>query len=114
MKNAMSINDLEKKFGSVEFEGAKYILIQDAYLSNEGGYGDAAYFANAIKVGDTPDDGYVSLYTVEWTSSIKRQRMKRMPVTGIPRPTSEMTVQRLISKTAISSDLIHRGRWGGQ
>ena len=66
MKNAMSINDLEKKFGSVEFEGAKYILIQDAYLSNEGGYGDAAYFADAIKVGDTPDDGDVSLYTVEW------------------------------------------------
>lgn len=66
MKNAMSINDMEKKFGSVEFEGAKYILIQDAYLSNRDAYGDAAYFANAVKAGDTPDDGYVPVYTVEW------------------------------------------------
>ena len=65
MKSAMSINDMEKKFGSVEFEGAKYILIQDAYLDNEG-YGEAAYFANAIKVGDTQDNGYVPVYTVEW------------------------------------------------
>lgn len=66
MKNAMSINDMEKKFGSVEFEGAKYILIQDAYLSNRDAYGDAAYFANAVKAGDTPDNGYVPVYTVEW------------------------------------------------
>ena len=80
MKNAMSINDMEKEFGSVEFEGAKYILIQDAYLSNRDRYGDAAYFANAIKVGDTPDDGYVPLYTVEW--EITNSETAEIIVTG--------------------------------
>ena len=66
MKNVMSIDEMEKKFGSVEFEGAKYILIQDAYINNRDAYGDAAYFANAVKVGDTPDEGHVPIYTVEW------------------------------------------------
>ena len=61
---------MEKKFGSVEYEGEKYILIQNAYLSNRDAYGDAAYFANAVKAGDTTDDEYVPVYvpvyTVEW------------------------------------------------
>ena len=65
----IDINEIEKKFGSVEYKGEKYILIQDAYLSNNA-YGDVAYFANAIKAGDTTDDGYVPVYvpvyTVEW------------------------------------------------
>lgn len=66
----IDINDIEEKFGSVEYKGEKYILIQDAYLSNKDAYGDAAYFANAVKAGDTADDGYVPVYvpvyTVEW------------------------------------------------
>lgn len=68
MKNAME--SLEKKFGSVEFEGKKYILIQDAYIDDvciDGQEGRTAYFADAIKDGDRPDeDGYVPLYQVEW------------------------------------------------
>lgn len=68
MKNSME--SLEKKFGSVEFEGKKYILIQDAYIDDvciDGQEGHTAYFADAIKDGDHPDeDGYFSLYTVEW------------------------------------------------
>lgn len=64
MKNEMSINEMEKRFGSVEFEGEKYILIDDAYI--DGPVDDAAYFANAIKVGDIPDDGYQPIYKVEW------------------------------------------------
>ena len=62
----IDINDMEKKFGSVEYEGEKYILLQDAYLENDGAYGDAAYFADAVKVGDTPDEGYLPVYTVVW------------------------------------------------
>ena len=68
MKNSME--SLEKKFGSVEFEGKKYILIQDAYIDDvciDGQEGHTAYFADAIKDGDHPDeDGYFPLYTVEW------------------------------------------------
>ena len=68
MKNAME--SLEKKFGSVEFEGKKYILIQDAYIDDvciDGQEGHTAYFADAIKDGDHQDeDGYFPLYTVEW------------------------------------------------
>lgn len=65
MKNAMSINDMEKRFGSVEFEGEKYILIDDAYI--DGPVDDAAYFAYAVKAGEAPDDDrYLPLYTVEW------------------------------------------------
>lgn len=62
----MNINEMEKKFGSVEFEGAKYVIIDDAYLTNRDAYGDAVYHADAIKVGDIPDDGYQPIYTVEW------------------------------------------------
>lgn len=73
MKNAME--SLEKKFGSVEFEGKKYILIQDAYLDDicigdvciDGQESRTVYTADAIKDGDRPDDdGYVPLYRVEW------------------------------------------------
>lgn len=70
MKNEMSINEMEKRFGSVEFEGEKYILIQDAYIDDvciDGQEGHTAYFADAIKDGDHPDeDGYFPLYTAEW------------------------------------------------
>lgn len=69
MKNAMNINEMEKKFGSVEFEGAKYILIEDAYLTNRDAYGDAVYRANAVKIGDVLDEGYIHIYTVEWEIS---------------------------------------------
>lgn len=59
------IKEMEEKFGSVEFEGEKYILTQDAYLS--GPVDNAAYFANAIKVGDEPNDGgFIPLYEVKW------------------------------------------------
>lgn len=59
------IKEMEKKFGSVEFEGEKYILVQDAYPC--GSVDNAAYFANAIKVGDEPNDGgFVPLYEVKW------------------------------------------------
>lgn len=59
------IKEMEEKFGSVEFEGEKYILTQDAYLY--GPVDNAAYFANAIKVGDDPNDGgFIPLYEVKW------------------------------------------------
>ena len=64
MENVM--DQMEKKFGSVEFEGEKYILIQDVYLEGVV-ISSAAYFSNAIKAEDEPDeDGYVPLYTVKW------------------------------------------------
>lgn len=63
MENVM--DKMEEKFGSVEFEGGKYILIQDVYL--DGVVGSAAYFANAVKAEDEPDeDGYVPIYKVKW------------------------------------------------
>lgn len=64
MKNVM--DQMGEKFGSVEFEGEKYILIQDVYL--DGIMDNAAYFADAIKVGDDdPDeDAYVPIYKVKW------------------------------------------------
>lgn len=62
----MDIDEMEKKFGSVLYDGAKYILLQDAYLDNEDGFGDAMYFADAVKVGDTPDEGCLPVYTVVW------------------------------------------------
>lgn len=75
MENAMK--SLEKKFGYVEFEGKKYILIQDAYLDDicigdvciDGQVSRTVYTADAIKDGgDRPDDdGYVPLYRVEWS-----------------------------------------------
>lgn len=56
------IKEMEEKFGSVEFEGEKYILIQDAYLDG------TEYVADAIKVSDEPDeDGYVPIFKVEWS-----------------------------------------------
>ncbi len=59
------IKKMEKEFGSVEFEGEKYILVQDAYLY--GPVDNAAYFANAIKAGDEPNDGgFIPLYEVKW------------------------------------------------
>lgn len=58
MKN---VESMKKDFGSVEFAGEEYILIQDAYLDG------TEYVADAIKVGDEPDeDGYVPIYKVEW------------------------------------------------
>lgn len=71
-----SMKSLEKKFGSVEFDGKKYILIQDAYLDDicigdvciDGQVSRTVYTADAIKDGgDCPDEnGYVPLYRVEW------------------------------------------------
>lgn len=59
MKNVME--SMKKDFGSVEFENEEYVLIQDAYLDG------TEYVADAIKVGDEPDeDGYVPIYKVEW------------------------------------------------
>ena len=64
MENVM--DQMEEKFGSVEFEGGKYILIQDVYLDGRT-MDDAEYFADAIKAGDDPDeDGYVPIYRVKW------------------------------------------------
>ncbi len=62
MKNVM---ETKKDYGYVEFADKEYILIQDAYL---GGMDDeAAYYADAIKADDEPDDdGYVKIYKVEW------------------------------------------------
>lgn len=60
MKNVME--NMKKDFGSVEFAGEEYILIQDAYLD------DTEYVADAIKADDEPDDdGYVQIYKVEWS-----------------------------------------------
>lgn len=59
------IGKMEKKFGAVGFNFTKYVLIQDAYLDGTGD--DAAYFADAIKASDEPDeDGYIQIYEVEW------------------------------------------------
>ena len=59
------IKMMEKKFGAVGFNFNKYVLIQDAHLDGTGN--DAAYFADAIKASDEPDeDGYVQIYEVEW------------------------------------------------
>ena len=59
------IEKMEKKFGAVGFNFNKYVLIQDAHL--DGTNDDTAYFADAIKSGDEPDeDGYVQIYEVVW------------------------------------------------
>lgn len=59
------IEKMEEKFGVAVFNGNKYVLIQDAYL--DGSVGSPAYFADAIKASDEPDeDGYVQIYEVEW------------------------------------------------
>lgn len=59
------IEKMEEKFGVVVFNGNKYVLIQDAHL--DGSVGNPAYFADAIKASDEPDeDGYVQIYEVEW------------------------------------------------
>ena len=59
MKN---VESMKKDFGSVEFAGEEYILIQDAYLDG------TEYVADAIKADDEPDDdGYVQIYKVEWS-----------------------------------------------
>ena len=58
MKNVME--SMKKDFGSIEFAGEEYILVQDAYLDG------TEYVADAIKADDEPDDGYVSIYKVEW------------------------------------------------
>lgn len=59
------IKEMEKKFGSVEFEGEKYIFTQDAYLYGQAD--NAAYFTNAIKVGDKPNEmNLIPLYEVTW------------------------------------------------
>lgn len=69
MKNAI-MESMEKKYGSFEYEGEKYILIEDAYLDDifiDGQEGRSAYLADAIKPGDSPDeDGYIPLYKMEW------------------------------------------------
>lgn len=59
------MDKMEKKFGAVGFNFNKYVLIQDAHLDGTGD--DAAYFADAIKVGDLPDsNGCIQVYSVEW------------------------------------------------
>lgn len=64
MKNVME--SMKKDYGYVEFGGEEYVLVQDAYL--DGTDAEAAYFADAIKVGDEPDvDGYVPIYKVKWS-----------------------------------------------
>lgn len=64
MKNVME--SMKRDYGYVEFGGEEYVLVQDAYL--DGTDAEAAYFAAAIKVDDEPDDdGYVSIYKVEWS-----------------------------------------------
>ena len=59
MKNVME--SMKKDYGYVEFGGEEYVLIQDAYLDG------TVYVANAIKVGDEPNDGgFIPLYEVKW------------------------------------------------
>lgn len=56
----------EQKFGSTEFCGDTYLLIQEPFMDNNR-FGEAAYFARAIKVGDKfDDDDQVKCYMVEW------------------------------------------------
>ena len=57
MKNVM---EMKKDYGYVEFEGEEYVLIQDAYLDG------TEYVADAIKVGEPDEDGYVTVYKVAW------------------------------------------------
>ena len=59
------IKMMEKEFGSVEFEGEKYVFTQEAYLYGQADY--AAFFTNAIKVGDEPNEmNLIPLYEVTW------------------------------------------------
>ena len=55
-----SVMEMKKDYGYVEFAGEEYVLIQDAYLDG------TEYVADAIKVGEPDDDGYVTVYKVEW------------------------------------------------
>ncbi len=56
----------DQKFGSTEFCGDTYLLIEEPFMDNNR-FGEAAYFARAIKVGDKFDDGdRVKCYKVEW------------------------------------------------
>ena len=66
MENVMEkIKEMEKKFGSVEFEGKKYVFTQEAYLYGQAD--NAVYFTNAIKVGDEPNEmNLIPLYEVTW------------------------------------------------
>lgn len=43
----------------------KFILTDEAYLDNDN-YGNAAYFAHAVKLGDEIEDGEAKLYLVQF------------------------------------------------
>lgn len=57
------MNEMEKKYGAVEFEGKKYILTDQAYPDNYGTNGEVRYRANAI--GEAGSEFYVVWQTTQ-------------------------------------------------
>ena len=59
-----AINDLQNN-GYFEQDGETYVLLQCAYADNNRQQ-EAAFFAEAVKIGDEIIDGCVPTYMVEW------------------------------------------------
>jgi hypothetical protein len=62
-----TIEELEKEFGTVKFDGNTYIMLDQAHADNYGAPARVVYEAPAILKGAKPDAyGYVDLYTLRW------------------------------------------------
>ena len=59
-----SVSDLQDN-GYFEQDGKTYVLLQCAYADNNSQQ-EAAFFADAVKLGDEIVDGVVPTYMVEW------------------------------------------------
>lgn len=59
-----TVGDLQRN-GYFEQDGETYILLQCAYADNNRQQ-EAAFFADAVKLGDEIVDGVVPTYMVEW------------------------------------------------
>lgn len=60
------ISKIIERYGTVEYFGETHVILADAYLENNK-FGEAAYFANSVKLNDEIDEeGYAPLYQIEW------------------------------------------------
>ena len=62
----VAISKIAERYSTVEYFGETYVILDDAYLENDS-FGEAVYFANAVKINDEIDgDGYAPLYQIKW------------------------------------------------
>lgn len=61
----MNLNEMENKYGSVEYEGKKYILLQDAYSETNSYNGEVTYTAQAVR-DDVNDSEESPVYRITW------------------------------------------------